>query len=389
MKKTLLSLLALCAAFTMSADEAAVVKGFAMQPQPVYEISEQVQPNQKLARLAPKKATVTKENLVGSYVLMFDAYDYSNSTMSAVDPFYRGKGIELTAGEGDTLLMPNLFSSSGADIKLVFNADDQTLTIPQQVVYTSSSYGDCYFYEASSTKTPITLTIGDGSIYSKYYVNLSIASGDYAGYRLGYYYTLALYSPNGYIEAFSGYDKATSRWPVLVDQDESTNDIIVYNFANGEMADTMVYQGSAKWNIGFDPVIDFTTTYGDFYPYSAEVVEEEGSYNFTLNEDSTIVARGVTTQEIDWDGWALYSKSWNNTNAKNYYYDYFTNGKLVLVNEEFTDVKDITDGLNERDIVAKTYFNLAGVESATPFDGVNIVVTTFSDGTKKAVKVLK
>jgi hypothetical protein len=34
------------------------------------------------------------------------------------------------------------------------------------------------------------------------------------------------------------------------------------------------------------------------------------------------------------------------------------------------------------------YYNLAGLASDQPFDGINIVVTTFSDGSKQAVKVL-
>ncbi|MBO4815076.1 MAG: hypothetical protein J5523_08995 [Muribaculaceae bacterium] len=35
------------------------------------------------------------------------------------------------------------------------------------------------------------------------------------------------------------------------------------------------------------------------------------------------------------------------------------------------------------------YYNLAGVESEMPFDGVNVVVTTYTDGTKAASKVIK
>ena len=35
------------------------------------------------------------------------------------------------------------------------------------------------------------------------------------------------------------------------------------------------------------------------------------------------------------------------------------------------------------------YYNLAGVESDMPFDGVNVVVTTYTDGTKAASKVIK
>ena len=35
------------------------------------------------------------------------------------------------------------------------------------------------------------------------------------------------------------------------------------------------------------------------------------------------------------------------------------------------------------------YVNVAGQESETPFDGVNIVVTTYTDGTMATVKVMK
>ena len=46
------------------------------------------------------------------------------------------------------------------------------------------------------------------------------------------------------------------------------------------------------------------------------------------------------------------------------------------------------------DVYAKTvagvkYVNVAGMESNTPFDGVNIMVTTYTDGTHAAVKVIK
>ena len=46
------------------------------------------------------------------------------------------------------------------------------------------------------------------------------------------------------------------------------------------------------------------------------------------------------------------------------------------------------------DVAGKTvssvkYVNLAGVESSKPFDGVNVVVTTYTDGTRSAAKVVK
>ena len=47
-----------------------------------------------------------------------------------------------------------------------------------------------------------------------------------------------------------------------------------------------------------------------------------------------------------------------------------------------TDVKDKT-------VVGVKYYNLAGIESDRPFDGVNIIVTTYTDGSTSATKVMK
>ena len=57
----------------------------------------------------------------------------------------------------------------------------------------------------------------------------------------------------------------------------------------------------------------------------------------------------------------------------------FEDGTMTTVNE-VTATKTI------RSI---RYYNVAGIESAQPFDGVNIVVTTYTDGTINVVKTLK
>lgn len=43
----------------------------------------------------------------------------------------------------------------------------------------------------------------------------------------------------------------------------------------------------------------------------------------------------------------------------------------------------------DRQVAAVRYINVAGQESESPFDGVNIVVTTYTDGTTSTVKVIK
>jgi hypothetical protein len=40
------------------------------------------------------------------------------------------------------------------------------------------------------------------------------------------------------------------------------------------------------------------------------------------------------------------------------------------------------------EIVKTTYYNLQGMESSKPFDGLNIVVNRYSDGTTQAFKVM-
>lgn len=49
----------------------------------------------------------------------------------------------------------------------------------------------------------------------------------------------------------------------------------------------------------------------------------------------------------------------------------------------------IVDVMNAKPIVSEKYYNAAGIESDTPFKGVNIVVTRYSDGSTSTVKVLK
>jgi len=43
----------------------------------------------------------------------------------------------------------------------------------------------------------------------------------------------------------------------------------------------------------------------------------------------------------------------------------------------------------DKEIAGHTYYNLAGMSSDTPFDGMNIVVTRYSDGTSTATKVMR
>ncbi len=49
----------------------------------------------------------------------------------------------------------------------------------------------------------------------------------------------------------------------------------------------------------------------------------------------------------------------------------------------------ITDTASSKQVKSVSYFNLAGLQSATPFSGVNIVLTTYTDGSKSSKKLMK
>ena len=85
---------------------------------------------------------------------------------------------------------------------------------------------------------------------------------------------------------------------------------------------------------------------------------------------------------------------------------YLVNGDVTSVNDlsnsnyyitkvSHTIVQDptITTGVEdvdaEKTVAGVTYYNLLGVSSDSPFEGVNVVVTTYTDGTKSSMKIVK
>lgn len=72
------------------------------------------------------------------------------------------------------------------------------------------------------------------------------------------------------------------------------------------------------------------------------------------------------------------------------------NGKIIYKGvmydkamEYLGTVTDISTIEGDKQVLSVRYYNLAGVESAEPQQGVNIKVTTYTDGTRKCEKVLR
>lgn len=65
---------------------------------------------------------------------------------------------------------------------------------------------------------------------------------------------------------------------------------------------------------------------------------------------------------------------------------------LVLASDAVADINN-GSGINQitapKEVAAVRYINIAGQESETPFEGLNIVITTYTDGTSTTAKVIK
>lgn len=64
---------------------------------------------------------------------------------------------------------------------------------------------------------------------------------------------------------------------------------------------------------------------------------------------------------------------------------------MISHDTNVTSIPEITEGrmTDNKTVESVHYYNLMGVESAEPFQGINIVVTRYSDGSSTAVKVLR
>ena len=69
-------------------------------------------------------------------------------------------------------------------------------------------------------------------------------------------------------------------------------------------------------------------------------------------------------------------------------------GADYAIYEKSTSSSNIVTGVNElwntgKVVISQTYVNAQGMQSDKPFDGLNIVVTRFSDGTTTTTKVVR
>lgn len=118
-----------------------------------------------------------------------------------------------------------------------------------------------------------------------------------------------------------------------------------------------------------------------------------GGYGAWYEVESDISFAGICEMAENFDGVVTVEiylvngdvTSVNELSNSNYY--------ITKVSHTIVQDPDISTGVEdvdaEKTVVGVTYYNLLGVSSDRPFEGVNVVVTTYTDGTKSSKKIVK
>ena len=119
--------------------------------------------------------------------------------------------------------------------------------------------------------------------------------------------------------------------------------------------------------------------------FTFKMAKNTGSPTFTVGKyytDFDVIIR-LETPEQSGNG-APMRRTPDNTG-----YDYMVYPLNITGEGVQTGVQSITDKTVAREVVGVEYYNVAGQRSDKPFEGVNIIVTRYDDGTTSTAKVLK
>lgn len=115
----------------------------------------------------------------------------------------------------------------------------------------------------------------------------------------------------------------------------------------------------------FGQPIDITV--GKDYSFHAVVVRQNFGYGYRANSTSMLRSSNPLGSEVS-PSLGIYPLD------------------LPSGDGGYTSVKDVVGG---KTVVGVRYYNIMGMESKTPFEGINIVVTQYSDGTRSTAKILR
>lgn len=273
----------------------------------------------------PAKAITQQSDLYKGYTMM----GLEVTSGSALDTtFSTGNEVTapvlITAGNNDSIVVTGLGAYLGNTFKGTFEYDSTYdlyyISLDyDQVVYTSSTYGDCglraiFYYQGDNTyeagwyyTTPEGYIDGDDIIFAGQYLCMTILSGTYQGYTLGYYYYFELYQDGtvGRMDVidlqsdnFVDLTTPTEFHPVTLSQ---TGDVVtVGNFGGWFEPVDVTLAADQSLTIASQLVASATdlgnSAYGDFYTRAADFTIQADSLKDYLLADPVIYGTATTTQ---------------------------------------------------------------------------------------------
>jgi len=308
----------------------------------------------------------------GDYVAYVDCYTVDDGSEKPSSPFQTGFAVSITQGENDsTFLISNFIDRISGDVRVVVDMARGTFHIPEQTVGVGGLVLRDY---VSGTRDIAGTLTADGALVCTPLMELIEGSGEGEGTRHGDLLRIAFRPANAYLEAYSVSEDKQVSWAVVVTQDAATGDVIVDNFSNAEVSDTLYRQPDGTWLNPATRVIDWGELYGAFTANPC-TIDDQGEAQVT---GDTIACYAVGTDAIEWGSYIVRGDYFN--------YGVYRWGRIRLITGQFTALDHIPAS-PASPIATITYYDLMGRRSTTPHPGLNIVVTTHQDGSHTTAKV--
>ena len=278
-------------------------------PQPA---SAATAPRAQLTKGTSAKSVTAVADLEGQAVMSFE--------ISAASSTSTGIGVTIAAIEGTDSISITNFWEADAVVKAKVDISTMTISIPNQVIGYSSTYGnyDIAYYSTSginrSTDIPGIIS-ADGTITFSSYWGVFITSGTYANYYYGIYYN-TLVEPTNCTMTYNIYKSGSfdvSSFPVTVSQSADT--LYVKNFYNN--GSNVYIKLRADSTAKIDNQYLYTAANGyALYTYG---VTYTAKYYVSTLEPCIACDTAANARTVSWGAWIPYYFSISTGSTSGYY----------------------------------------------------------------------
>ena len=310
----------------------------------------------------------------GSTVVLVgpDGAEYPNGTATVTFDPYKGYDETWTAtASAEDMLDNSADKEIKIDAKKVYEVDDPTITVdktdPNKTVITiEATEGDLTYEITDQEGNPFnnyTAQVVDGKVV------ITIENGDQV-------VTVKVTATTNMTEPPTGYDEVKP----------------------GEAEEFVQIPQKPQLEQTAKPIINVTTGKSEFDDEGNVTYDghwKEVTFTMPEGEDPNAVIEYCTGDPENEDDWLIWDREPLNFSQNGTYHVYAratADGKTTSEWNDVTVVVDAATGLNEltngKAVAGVRYFNMAGQEMQEA-NGITIVVTTYTDGTTSAVKVIK